>query len=92
MSKTIQLTGPQVCRMFGITNMTLWNWRQGTKSVTPLPTLKPKKVSERPRVFYGASATLAWAKRNNIAVVESVEQVLKQPATGRPGPKPKQPT
>lgn len=85
-----QLTGPQVCRLFGISNMTLWNWRQGTTRMTPLPTATPRKATEgKNHLRFNVKGVLAWAKKHHIELVATVEQVA-EVKQGKPGPKARQ--
>jgi len=52
----IYLTGPEVCRRFGITDMTLWRWLQDEKLGFPRP-IKPNR-----RRFFRKDAIEAWER------------------------------
>ena len=83
-----QLTAPQVCKLFGITNMTLWNWRQGTTKMKPLPEAKPNKQNGfKYTLRFNQKTLLAWAERNHVELKMPIEQVLTEVKQGKPGPK-----
>jgi hypothetical protein len=89
-TKLPQLTSGQVCQVFGVSSMTLWNWRQGTKSLAPLPVATPKKATEGRQVLrYNPVGLLAWAKKHGVVVAKTPEQVLAgaTAAASKPGPK-----
>ena len=85
-----QLTAPQVCRLFGISNMTLFSWRQGNKHKSPLPVAKAKIKEGRATLRFNQASTLAWAKKHDVEIAVPVEQVLTEVKQGKPGPKPRQ--
>jgi hypothetical protein len=83
-----QLTAPQVCKLFGITNTTLWNWRQGTTKMKPLPEAKATKQNGfKYALRFNQKTLLAWSERNHIELKMPVEQVLTEVKQGKPGPK-----
>lgn len=96
MAKTIQLTSAQAAKVFGVSSMTLWNWRQGTRSMAPLPTIKSKKATAKPAVFFGVASLKSWAKKHGVVIAQAPEDVLasapEASISSRPGPKPRQAT
>ena len=88
-STKTQLTAPQVCKLLGISNMTLFSWRQGNTKKAPLPTAKPKKVTEGGRALlrFNQASVLAWAKKHHVELAMPIEQVLTEVKQGKPGPK-----
>lgn len=92
-SRPSQLSSVQVCAVFGISNMTLWNWRKGTKTMAPLPEAKPRSGTQKPLLRFNVASVLAWAKKHNVIIAKTPEQVLagkaEVAAASKPGPKPR---
>lgn len=89
-AKLPQLTAKQVCQVFGISNMTLWSWRQGTRTLTPMPVATPSKATEgRATLRFNAAGIKAWAKKHGVVMVMTPEQALDDSAKeqSKPGPK-----
>lgn len=84
---TNRLTVPEVCSMFGVTQLTLLNWRKGTKRRPPLPTLKPLKSEPPNAVRFSQSQALQWAKKNGVELAAPEPKVAAKSA--RRGPKSK---
>ena len=87
---TPQLNQAQVCEIFGISHMTLWSWRKGTKKMTPLPTVIPRKMLTKPAIRFSGPAITRWARANGVILVRTPEEVLAGKVTNKPGPKPRQ--
>lgn len=81
-----RLTTPQVCAMFNVTHLTVLNWRKGTATKKPLPTLKPTRDEAPNAIRFDYEKTLAWASKNGVEVVVKNPQVV---ARKPRGPKPK---
>ncbi|MNK65503.1 hypothetical protein D3C87_848000 [compost metagenome] len=79
MAAAMRLTTKDVEDAFGVTPMTVYNWRKGTPTREPLPA----EVEGR-RVFYRAARLKAWAKRHGIPLLKDPEAVS---AHSKPGPK-----
>jgi hypothetical protein len=75
--------------MFGVSTMTVWQWRQGTKKRAPLPTAAPSKKATKPEVRFNTRSVIAWAKKHQLDLVESLDSVLAYPPVNKSGPKPK---
>lgn len=84
-----RLTTPQVCAMFGVTSLTILNWRKGTPTRKPLPTAKPSKHEPPNAVRFDQSKVEAWAKRHDI---EIIAQPAPEAGGRKRGPKPRKPT
>lgn len=61
------LTTKELERVFGVSAMTLYLWRQGTATKSKLRTA-PKKRGERSVLFYEDDVR-AWASRHEVALV-----------------------
>ena len=86
----VQLNSNQVAAMFGVSNMSVFNWRKGTKAMTPLPTAATKSTLSRPKVLFNLSAVLTWAKKHGVVVVTPPEELISKSApttANKPGPK-----
>lgn len=75
-----KLTTKDLTDVFGVTPMTIFNWRRGTPTREPLPA-----ENEGRRVFYRPARLKAWAKRHGIPLLRSLDEST---ARGKPGPKP----
>lgn len=89
MTAPIKLTTAQAMRVLGVSDMTLWLWRKGTPTKTPLPFHDDNEGGGRPMIHYRASEITAWAKKNGVELAETVESVLKSPTATlrKSGPK-----
>jgi len=76
----------QVAAAFGVTTMTLANWRKGSPKRSPLPTAKQPKNAQPLSIWYAPSALKVWAKKNGIEVPKSLD-TLTTPTPTKPGPK-----
>lgn len=91
MSKAIKLNSAEVCAMFGISNMTLYSWRKGTKKMAPLPVSGVEAL--KGKVAFLASAVNKWAKTHGVVIIQTPEQVKQAlPTQRKSGPKPRQPS
>ena len=94
------LTTTQVTRMFGVTPMTIWNWRQGNGVTTPLVPMAQKvnkgaAPNPRARVLYTVPKVLQFAKKNNLIVAVQPDQLTETKAVAveqKRGPKPRSTT
>lgn len=87
MTTLTKINTPQAAAVFGVTTMTLANWRKGSPQRTKLPTTTPPAGSNPNSVWYKVSDLKAWSKKNGIDMggVDHLEPVV--PA--KPGPKPR---
>jgi hypothetical protein len=76
------LTTADLQKAFGVTAMTIHNWRKGTPQ---RPALKTK--SDGRRVAFAEAAVRRWAEKAGVAVVDE-SALLGGLARGKPGPKP----
>lgn len=67
-----ELSIKDLMKMFGVTLMTITNWRKGSTRITPLPT-ETRARGSRNQVYFTKEKVLAWAKENEINLVESVK-------------------
>lgn len=84
MTAATRLTTKDVMGAFGVTPMTVYNWRMGSPTREPLPA---ETVGRS--VFYRAARVKAWARRHGVPLLRELE-----PATGgprKPGPKAQKP-
>jgi hypothetical protein len=86
-----QLNTSHICRLFGVSTMTVWQWRQGTKMRAPLPVAATKKNQTKPEIRFNARSVLAWAKKHQLDLAESVDSVLESAPVRKSGPKPRKP-
>lgn len=84
-----RLTVSQMQQLFDVTRMTLFNWRKGSATRTPLPVAKPRKGDGR-MITFDPERTMKWAASNNIMIATPLAKVmgLKQ-SKKRRGPKPR---
>ena len=61
MSTTKTLTTPQLMQAFGVSHVTLLNWRKGTPTKAPLPTVEGVQG-----VQFSPSAVKDWAKTHGL--------------------------
>lgn len=67
-----QLNTSDVMAMFGVGQMTVYNWRKGSARVTKLPFYTETAGSERHRVYFLGKEVRLWAKANNIPIVNDL--------------------
>lgn len=60
------LSTAEVCSMFGVKHMTIFNWRRGSIRRTPLPFHTIQRGKERTLVFFKLAEVKAWAKQNQL--------------------------
>lgn len=89
-----RLTIAQAREVFAVTQMTLFLWRQGTTTRTPLPVEKPRvKLGEREgAVLMDPEKLVKWANKHDVAIAVDPAKILKRDAklgSAKPGPKPK---
>lgn len=77
----------QAAAVFGVTPMTLANWRKGSPQRTKLPTTTPPNGSNPNSVWYKVSDLKAWSKKNGIAMGDVTH--LEHVTPAKPGPKPR---
>lgn len=90
----IKINSQQVQALFGVSHVTVYNWRKGGTRTAPLPTAKLSKADAlkiKPPVTFLLNAVLTWAKKHGI---DTDRQVLEKLSVGedsanKPGPKPK---
>lgn len=90
-AKTHPLTNRHLLDVFGVTTVTLDNYRKGSDRRPALP-CKVVQVGASQRIFYKPKEVEAWAKKNNVKIKKSIDAVLdeKGVGVGRNGPKPGQ--
>lgn len=76
-----RLTTKDLQEAFGVTPMTIYNWRQGTPTRDPLPA-----EAKGRSVFYRPARVKAWASRHGIKPVRPLGDDAT--AHSKPGPKP----
>lgn len=64
----MKLTITQMTRVFNTTNMTIYNWRKGTVTRRPLPTVADPKATKA-TVLFDSKEVLRWAKEYGVPVV-----------------------
>lgn len=74
--------------VFGVTSMTVHNWRKGSVTREPLPV--DEKSLENGDVRFHPTITARWAKRNDVLMAKLIGDVTLAGFT-RPGPKPRSP-
>lgn len=75
----MKLTTKQVCEMLGVTPMTVWQYRRGTPTKSPLP----YNLDGR-NVIFDSKQTADWAKQNSVPIVVSAGKLTKsEGATAR---------
>lgn len=84
----VTLTIPQVASMFGVTPVTIFNWRKGTRTLSPMPTVAPKSDDKRQAVGFALKDLKTWAKKHGLIFKELEASPLTQPAS-KAGPKPR---
>lgn len=73
----VNLSVKQLAQVFGVTEMTIYNWREETATKTALPKTRTAALIEK------------WAKRNGVAIVQLPAAVLRSTPRAKTGPKPK---
>lgn len=85
--RTVPLTVKELQAVFGVTNMTVYLWRQGTPTKAKLPTAATRGRSVR----FEVQETLDWARKHDIPVEVHPDDLGRtiRPDFGRkkPGPK-----
>ncbi len=72
--------------VFGVTTMTVHNWRKGSATKEPLPVIK--EDLEKGQVRFAPKITASWAKKNGVTMVSPIDQAEPGLFT-KPGPKPR---
>jgi hypothetical protein len=76
----MELNTEQLMRIFGVTLMTVYNWRyphpNGKKSVIPYH--RKKSGDRRRRIYFKWVEVKKWAKENNVEVVVHPKVLLQQ--------------
>lgn len=87
--EALTLNTADLCRVFGVTPMTIYLWRQGTASKhSKLPVVVGKRVGRA--VLFRPSAVLTWAQKNGVEVqVDPVAILAEKEGSERPRPGPK---
>lgn len=72
MENDVKLSIKDVQKMYGVTLMTVNNWRKGSKKKEPLPShSEPRGITGRKDgVYFLKSVVRAWAKKHNIKEVK----------------------
>lgn len=60
------LSIPQVVAGFGVTGLTLLNWRKGTPTKAPLPHKSKTSPGGRVSILFEADRVASWAKKHNL--------------------------
>lgn len=81
MAKTF--TTKQLQAGFNCGHMTIYNWRQGTATKSPLPC----EINDQGCVRFLAARVISWAKKHEVAF--DVKQAELGERSTKPGPKPK---
>lgn len=91
MGKATILTTKQICAGFGISHVTAYNWRQGSKAKEALP-IVPADTSDATKareVRFDLTATKAWAKANGLPFNQTAALAATAAKTGpKPASKP----
>lgn len=82
-----RLTIKQAAEAFGVTVMTIFMWRKGTPTRTPLPVEIDNPDAIKPRVFVPVTSARKWAANHNLVFDPS--GVIQHGMATKPGPKPK---
>lgn len=84
-----KITDGVLCIAFAITQMSLRNWRNGTKKRSPLP-FKEDKEGKR---TYNEAAVCKWADKNGVSFAVGLQDAAAkaQALQAKKGPKPSQP-
>ncbi len=74
----MELTTEQLMKIFGVTYMTIYNWREGRdkKKSTKLPFHK-RKAGKRHRVFFKWHEVKEWADYEGLGVLISSRELKK---------------
>lgn len=81
MAKATRLTTKDLLAAFGVTPMTIANWRKGTPTRTPLPSEKQGRS-----VNYRRDRIERWADKNGVPLLDPLA-LLGSAGRGKPGPK-----
>ncbi len=81
MTKMTRLTTKDLLAAFGVTPMTIANWRAGTPTRTPLPYEKQGRA-----VNYRSDRIQKWADKNGVPIPDPLA-LLGGAGRGKPGPK-----
>lgn len=76
----------QTAIAFGVSTMSIWNWRQGSVAREPLPVVTENQHFSRPQVFVEVKAAKAWARKYGIPFTIPNKEDL---VVGKAGPKPR---
>jgi len=82
MSKRVPLTTWHLQRLFDVSAMTIYNWRQGTVTKTPLPC----EVDASGHVHYWLAEVKVWARKNAVPLAADPGEVAEM-APRRRGPR-----
>lgn len=85
MSKAQTLTTADLTTIFGVSHMTIHNWKKGTPTKDPLPTVETGTRN----VLFPVAGIKRWAKVEGVAIVVDPDKLLAKPAQRKPGPKPR---
>ena len=74
----MELTTEQLLQVFGVTPMTLYNWRKGIdkKKVSKLP-YHTRKLGSRHRIYFVWGEVRQWALKNDVAVLFHPKELKK---------------
>lgn len=67
-----QLITSDLMQMFGVGQMTIYNWRKGSTRISPLPFYTEARGSERHQVYFLGKEVRLWAKANGIPIVQDL--------------------
>lgn len=83
---TLRFNTQDVMSLFGVSHMTVYQWRKGTARKTPLPAIE-KRVGARLTVEFTEKTLRKWARENNVPFTIDPSQYEKKQGVGKPGPK-----
>ena len=72
-SKQNTLTTKDIMLMFCVDVMTVYNWRNGSARITPLPHHLKPHGTKRHRIFFKLHVVKRWAAENNQTIILPVK-------------------
>lgn len=75
MQKQSELTVNDLCFLFGVTVMTVNNWRKGSTRIPPLP-FKSIPTGKSNRIVFRPTDVAKWAKDNDMKPVTPLKNVF----------------
>lgn len=76
-----------LCLLFNVSIVTVYNWRVKPKKRTPLPFHTRNRGTQRQGVYFHSDEVIAWAKENKLRIQEDKFQYLGKPMVKLSGDK-----